>query len=244
MCTVSIVSSLDGYAVRLMVNRDERRLRPAALPPAVQAAGGGRAIWPTDPVGGGTWVAVTDRGLVLALLNTDGHRTGPDTPSRGTIIPTLAAAASVADAVARWQALDTTVFAPFRLVVASGHEIAVMARGCTEPAIAPAGRAHVFSSSSLGDDRVEGPRRGLLAQLLRTAADPWMAQTRFHQHAWPDRRDLSVMMSRADAHTVSCAEVILSTSAAVMNYRPIVDGWPVTTATRSLPRRCQSERAA
>lgn len=244
MCTCSVVSSFDGSAVRLLFNRDERRLRPAAWPPTVQAVGDGHALWPTDPVSTGTWIAANDRGLVFAVMNTDGHRTAPDTPSRGTLIPAMADASSISDAVLRWRALDTAAFAPFRLVVASRREVAVLTRGCVEPAIRPLGRAHLFSSSSLGDARVEAPRRGLLVQLLRTEPDPWMAQTRFHQHAWPDRRHLSVMMSRTDACTVSCTEVIVTSGSVVMHYRPVVDGWPVSAVTRSLSVRRLDERAA
>jgi hypothetical protein len=244
MCTVSVVSSFDRSAVRLLFNRDERRLRPLARPPVVQAAGDGHALWPTDPVSEGTWIAANDAGLVFALMNTDGHRTEPDMTSRGTLIPSLAHAASIPEAVARWRAIDTTVFAPFRLVVANSEQIVMLTRGCSEPAVLPGGRAHVFSSSSLGDAVVEGPRRGLLVQMLRAEPDPWMAQTRFHHHAWPDRRHMSVMMSRADACTVSCTEVILASGSVGMHYRPIVDGWPVATSVRSLPLRHGAGRAA
>ena len=54
MCTVSIVSSPDRDALCVLMNRDERRLRPVAHPPAVHVTRTGCAIWPTDPEGGGT----------------------------------------------------------------------------------------------------------------------------------------------------------------------------------------------
>ena len=58
MCTVTLMR-YDG-GVRLACNRDERRDRPAALPPTSYACGKQRAIFPVDPVGGGTWIGVND----------------------------------------------------------------------------------------------------------------------------------------------------------------------------------------
>ena len=237
MCTLSVVPSSDRSAVRLLFNRDERRLRPLAYPPAWHPAGGGRAVWPVDAASGGTWIAASDHGLAFALLNADGPRTGPGSPSRGTLIPAVAGAASLAELETRWRAIDTTGFAPFRLVAASMREIAVFARGCLEPSIMQVGRGDVFSSSSLGDGLVEGPRRGVLLQLLREASDPWQAQTRFHHHAWPDRRHLSVMMSRTEACTVSCTEIILAPGKVTMHYRPVVDGWPISTRAEQTRQR-------
>ena len=52
-----------------MCNRDERRDRRAATPPAVHRLQHRTAIYPVDPVGGGTWIGVNDAGLAAALLN-------------------------------------------------------------------------------------------------------------------------------------------------------------------------------
>ena len=67
MCTVTIVPLEDGY--RLMCNRDEQHTRPAALPPRRLSIDGGQATMPIDPQGGGSWIAVTDGGLTIAMLN-------------------------------------------------------------------------------------------------------------------------------------------------------------------------------
>lgn len=244
MCTLSVIASPGRDALRLMMNRDERRLRPVAQPPVPRTSPGGTAIWPTDPVSGGSWIAANDAGLTLAVMNVNGARTPVDTPSRGTLVPLLASCRSIGDLVARWRTLDTTVFAPFRLVALTLRTLAVFERGVPDPDITPVGRAHVFSSSSLGDDLVAGPRGRLLADLLRREPDPWTAQTRFHQHAWPDRRHLSVMMSRTDACTVSCTEVVLASESAVMTYRPVLDGWPAGATTRRMPLARKVEYAA
>lgn len=244
MCTLSVIASPGRDALRLMMNRDERRLRPVAQPPVPRITPIGTVVWPTDPVSGGSWIATNDAGLTLAVMNVNGARTPVDTPSRGTLVPLLASCRSIDELTARWLTLDTAVFAPFRLIAVTLRTLAVFEGGVRDPDVTPVGRAHVFSSSSLGDDLVAGPRRQLLADLLRREADPWMAQTRFHQHAWPDRRHLSVMMSRADACTVSCTEVVLASEAAIMTYRPVLDGWPAVATTRRMPVAAQVEYAA
>jgi len=72
MCTVSWLRDEHGYD--LFFNRDERRTRAGADPPGVERVGSTRIIAPRDGEAGGSWVAVNDRGLSVALLN--GYRTG------------------------------------------------------------------------------------------------------------------------------------------------------------------------
>ena len=69
------------------MNRDEKRIRVAALPPEVFAYGNRRAIYPREP-NGGTWLAANDAGLCLALVNWHTIKREPDgePESRGRII--------------------------------------------------------------------------------------------------------------------------------------------------------------
>jgi hypothetical protein len=244
MCTVSLVASPDGSALRLLMNRDERRLRPVAQPPTVHQTGRGQAVWPTDPVSGGSWIAATDTGFALVVMNIDGHRRSPELLSRGTLIPLLSACRSVDEVVDRWTALDVSAFAPFRLLAITRQALAVCSSVQRTASVSRIGRAHLFASSSLGDAMAEPMRRELFAQLLRTEADPFAAQSRLHQHAWPDRRHLSVMMSRVDACTVSQTEVLLSGSAVSLMYRPVMDGWPTVETRRVLSAAVAPGRAA
>lgn len=244
MCTVSIVGSPDGATLRLLMNRDERRLRPVASPPAVHQTFRGHAVWPTDPVSGGTWIAATDAGVALVVLNHDGHRRAPGLLSRGAIIPMLAGARSLDDVLHQWSHLDPSAFAPFRLLVIARDRLAVCTPWQRTPVATPVGRARIFASSSLGDAQVESIRGELFATTVRTEAHPWTAQTRFHQHAWPDRRHLSVLMSRAEACTVSQTEIIITAHDVSLGYRPVVDGWPMGETRRTLPIAAVSPLAA
>jgi hypothetical protein len=231
MCTVSAAYSPDGAALRLVVNRDERRLRMQARPPAVQSSGHARAIWPVDQDAGGTWAAVTEQGLAFALLNVsgDGRQAAPGAPlvSRGAVIPYLADALRIDDVARRFFAGPARwPCRPFKLVVASRERLLLLTPDGVTPLAAPV----VLATSSLGDDLVAAPRRALFAELLGSSATAWQAQDQLHQHAWPDRRHLSVLMSRADACTVSRTAIVLTEDAVELRYAALHDGWPVGIA--------------
>ena len=99
--TVTIVPVGNGF--RLGCNRDERRDRAPALPPAVHGLSHRTAIVPVDPAGRGTWVGVNDTRLAAALLNRSTDSTEPldknRRRSRGLIITYLLECASLTDAL-------------------------------------------------------------------------------------------------------------------------------------------------
>ena len=100
MCTLSWkrsenTSSPQGDYV-LLFNRDEQRSRPAAEPPKLHQTGTRKWISATDPAGGGTWLAVNQSGLSLALLNSyqsahrrHSHQCGEPHRSRGLLVSEL-----------------------------------------------------------------------------------------------------------------------------------------------------------
>ena len=235
MCTVSAVFSADRSALRLMINRDERRLRKQARPPAWFESDGVAAAWPVDQEAGGTWSAVTANGLAFAMLNVSGSALSAERDgrqiSRGDIIPFLAAAVDTADAERRFVAGPAQwPCRPFKLLVASMNGLLLLTPHAAAEIDAPC----VLSTSSLGDHLVEEPRRGLFDELLRGSASAWQAQDRLHQHAWPDRRHLSVLMSRADACTVSRTEIVITHDRGAMRYAALKDGWPVGIAAPAI----------
>jgi len=237
MCTISITPHWGG--VRVVCNRDERRERSVALAPAEYSVGGGRAIFPKDPDGGGTWIGVNRHGLVAALLNRNPglredlvasgfSRTSSVQASRGVIVPFLLRFDRPYDALAelaRWQSAG---FAAFRVVLldqrsiwtaagGGGLRLQVDRHGLVRP--------HVFSSSGLGDALVEGPRRRLFQELIfDRRIGRLAAQAAFHRHQWTNATAISVLMARADARTVSRTLVDLPVvGPIVMRYEPLPD---------------------
>ena len=185
------------------------------------------AIYPRDPLGRGTWVGVNTAGIAVALLN----RYDEDRPgcrnrltSRGRIAAD-ALECSGLDEVARFsQQLDAVQFAPFRLVAASPrHLVVISSDGATvditrRQLVAPI----MFTSSSLGDRRVGPFRRALFEQLIGERPELWLAhQSRFHRHQWTERPEISVLMARADAATVSRSTIDVSARTVHFRYEPL-----------------------
>jgi hypothetical protein len=236
MCTVTIVPSDDGF--RLACNRDERRRRAAATLPKVRRLEHRIAVFPVDPVGGGTWVGVNDAGLAAVLLNrtikSAATTTNRPLRSRGLIIPSLLDCGSVPDALEIAARLNPAQFNPFRLVVVQRMVAGVLTCDGLTPSVETMdiSRPLMLTSSSLGDDLVEAPRRRLFERLMTRDAGAWLhAQARFHAHQWPWRADVSVRMERLDARTVSRSLITVSSKAIEFCYHPLGSAEP--TAVRA-----------
>lgn len=211
MCTVSAISLGDGD-FRIVCNRDERIDRPAALPPIIERFGRRRAILPIDAQSGGTWIAANDAGVAMVTLNVNPRvRLDPldlhKRASRGSIIPSLlhCGSASEATQLAR-QTLDPFNFPPFRLFILDGRQWGEIYSDGLElrATLRPFdGTPLMFTSSSLGDDVVDSPRRALFDRMIRCSSATAARQDAFHAHRWPGRPHVSVMMNRHDACTVS-----------------------------------------
>jgi hypothetical protein len=227
VCTVSAAYSPSGDALRLVINRDESRRRMQAWPPSAFHVEGVSAAWPVDSQAGGTWAAINAHGLAFAILNASSaaapSRASTELVTRGAIIPHLVGAADLAEAESRFLSGPAGwPCRPFKLIIASLNRAVML----TPQGVVDVTMPDVWSTSSLGDALVESPRRVLFGELRRTSAGDWHAQDRLHQHAWPDRRHLSVLMSRADACTVSRTEIVIGHGRSELRYAAIHDGWP------------------
>lgn len=216
MCTVSLIAQAsDGY--RIVCNRDESRTRPPAAAPRWHPIDGGtgRALWPMDMEAGGTWIAASERGLSLCLLNLNaGHIPDAGLPrqSRGLLLPELIGLESVEHAAERWLSRDLKGFAPCRMVGIDLEDPRILEAswdGRTSRVSWHSGVPACFVSSGLGDHLV-APRLSLFEHMVVRAGATPESQDAFHRHVWPDRPHLSVMMSRAAARTVSVTTLEVS----------------------------------
>jgi hypothetical protein len=170
---------------------------------------------------------VNDTGLAAVLLNRSldvtSSRRRRFACSRGVIVPQTLSLASIADALDFVTGIESSRFDLFRLVLAQettlalltsdGRSVSFSQSQLVEPAM--------VTSSSLGDTVVEGPRRRLFTRLL-SSASPWTtAQRRYHFHQWSRHPELSVLMQRADARTVSHTVVDVSAERVSLRYRPL-----------------------
>jgi hypothetical protein len=250
VCTLTIVPR-PASAVRIAFNRDESRTRAAGRPPRARRFGDRTAVLPTDPASGGTWLAVNDGGLALAVLNVNPTRDAVPRPadetigesrarrSRGAIIPTLLGCDSPSAALAACEHLVYRDLAPFRLVLVGHGVVADVRWDGREPMVMSRllnGAPLMFTSSGLGDHLVEGVRRELFRQMFAAGAETWeAAQQAFHRHKWPEHEHLSVNMSRATAHTVSHSVIDVGPDEAVFSYHAGAPDQPAERTTLSLP---------
>lgn len=247
MCTLTALPTGDArpgaMLWRVVINRDEKRERTPALPPSLHRSDDRRCIYPVDPCSGGTWIGVNDAGLTLALLNVNPLRTlgvgNPFSRSRGEIIPPLLRHDSVSAVIAEAADLDHRAFPPFRLVVIASGEVAVVRSDVRVMTVHPAvalTRPFFATSSGLGDHLVEQPRRRLFEETVG-AIEPTVArleestrtQDAFHRHRWPDRPELSVLMTRDDAWTVSRTAVEVFHDRVRVVYEAVGTGTPVVS---------------
>ena len=223
MCTVSVIRLRDEV-IRVACNRDEQLRRPSALLPRVSNHGQQQVIMPIDPSGGGTWIAASSAGLVMTLLNRNTCGTAlPAAKSRGLIIPSVLDCQSLEEAIDRAWNIEASEYGAFRLVVIDGQsvvEVVSSGRAIEEVRMENDFRSALFTSSGLGDHLVDAPRRRLWQQMLATQQMSAAAQDRFHRHSWPDRRDVSVCMNRADAKTVSVSTIEMGSERIRFHYHP------------------------
>jgi len=242
MCTVSVIPTNDG-GFRLVTNRDELRTRPPGLPPQRRSLGAGRfAMWPVDGESGGTWVAATENGLALAMLNLnlDPAPPGPDASvaqSRGHVIPTVVESIDAARAAACLHDMDLSPYKPFRLVAADVVRVVVARWDGNDLSLESQALGPVcVVSSGLGDHLVQQPRLELWEEMVVKAGTSPTTQDAFHAHVWADRPHLSVKMSREDAQTVSKTTVRVHPDAVEMLYE--VEGAELVVTT--IPRDADS----
>ncbi|HET9369197.1 MAG TPA: NRDE family protein [Vicinamibacterales bacterium] len=251
MCTISVIRpawSADDSAPRLRVvcNRDERRSRAEGTDPVVTSDRATRALMPIDPVGGGTWIAATDAGLVFALLNGDERLGRGETAgdcgcspngvrSRGLIIPSLLRCRSTEAVRDLLMNGDWKDYRPWRLMVYSSTQVLD-----AEPAwrgvrylVSPLPSRHVTSSSSLDAIRAIRLRTELFARLV-DRPEPRL-QDAFHRHRWPVSPGVSVLMDRPDSRTVSRTVVEVFDDHLRMSYESLVGARrPARSATLEL----------
>ena len=224
MCTISWLPTDDGYEVRM--NRDERRSRSPAEPPAVFDAGDGRAIAPRDPDGGGTWLGVNDRGLTVALANVypkEPPPTHPDGRSRGLLVLDALACADVETVQALLEATDTGRLQPFHLLAFEPGQPALSVvwdgHGLVESWHSAPGL--VATSSSRDQETAEQLRTSwFAAQAEEYGGYSGPLLDRLHRSRHPAPGPWAVSMERSDAATVSMSTIHTNGAQVSFEYTP------------------------
>ena len=210
MCTLTVVTRDNGYS--LAMNRDERLTRNDAVPPAKVHLPGAIAVYPRDSIGG-TWVAVNDRGVALALLNWNdvAQPTTEKTRSCGAVIPNLIGCSSSMEVRITLEGLDLNGVWPFRLVGVFPSEQVISEwnwnRDARETHSHEWKPRHWFSSSL--SDALASEKRGEVCQASWTGSDagtlPWMR--RLHASHANGPGPFSLCVHRESVGTLSYTEI-------------------------------------
>lgn len=223
MCTASWFATDAGY--ELFFNRDERRSRLRAVPPTADVREGLRVLAPTDADAGGTWLAVHEGGLGVALLNA-WHVTVEDRAafrSRGLLVRDLASSATPEVLAARLQAEDLARYRGFTLLVLFPGRAAQGFRW-EGRALEPFRPDPPLVSSSV---RFEDARAARTAAFGRHRDVPRASAREralaFHRSQDPVPGPLAVCMRREDASTVSLSHVVVDAHSVHLAY---ADGPP------------------
>jgi hypothetical protein len=222
MCTVSWVHETNGY--QLFCNRDEKRERPAADPPAILCLENVQAGAPRDKPFGGTWVGVNEFGLGMALLNRyPDPNLGEPSTSRGLVIGALLSAPSSGEVARRLRRLDLGRYPPFTLAfLEPGCSASAFLWDGSERLLVPHADALLpLVSSSVDQPGVERQRRLEFLALRKAARDLTPeALAKFHRSHGAEAGAKSVCMHRDDAETVSFTRIVVNRECVRLQYWP------------------------
>jgi len=207
MCTLSFVPREQGYS--LAMNRDERIARGAGLSPEISECDGESATYPGDGAGG-TWIAVNQSGITLALLNLNDEGRGRKTASRGKVIPALIASKSLEDLQRSISRIDLAGMLPFRLIGIFPEERQICEWSWRSEAIALQSlewkSEHWFSSSL--SDQLATERRGAECSRAWKQADAGSTAWLRKLHAsHSGELGFSLCVHRDEVQTLSYTEI-------------------------------------
>jgi uncharacterized protein with NRDE domain len=129
VCTLAaFVAAVPDYPLVVAANRDEYLARPATSPVLLRDEPP-RAMGGRDLVAGGTWLGVTESGVVVGVLNRRSPLPpDPACPSRGHLCLELLGCRSAADAARRAAAEPAGRYNPFNLLIADPREAFVVSQ--------------------------------------------------------------------------------------------------------------------
>lgn len=229
MCTATWFHDRNG--LELYFNRDERRSRAPAAPPGLRRRGEVRFVAPLDGDFGGTWIAVSERGLVVCLLN--GYA-GADPPppgeggfeTRGALVASLIDSRTPDDLERRLRESALERFRSFALAFFDGRGEVRLAHWSSSRLRVEAGLdgreplvSSSFEATAVRESRValfhrlRGGWHGSRSELHR----------RYHASHCPQRGAYSPCMHRPDAHTVSFSRIVVGETEIEFHY---TDGPP------------------
>lgn len=209
MCTLTYRLTETGY--ELFFNRDEQRSRAKAYLPKLNADL--HAIYPLDPIGKGTWLAVHQSGLSLALLNyyqVEKKLAGGHFISRGELI--LRLLKNPNSVIETLKSMDLQHYQPFQLCLFPAdlrrNDNKLSCFQWDSFMLTEQQQTLPITSSGVDYAQVYQARKKQFTQLVSLNEPTTKQLLAFHQSQKKEGK-LSVKMCREDAKTVSFSHLCI-----------------------------------
>lgn len=236
MCTVSFVSH--SGTVIITSNRDEKVIRPSAVPPRTYTINGKNVMYPKDPKAGGTWFVVDAKGCVLVLLN--GGITKHKVQflyrkSRGLIALDVISSDSPKDF---WKEINLEDIEPFTLVLYQEKKLyeLIWDGAIKRKTQLDENQNHIWSSVTLYSDRIRQKRSGWFFDFLKEKNEISTSDMlEFHRNTEGDDSENGLVINRENTlKTLSITQALIDQNKGVITYHDLVDGKEFSNAFISI----------
>jgi uncharacterized protein with NRDE domain len=224
MCTVSFVCSNDKIIITS--NRDEKIIRPSAIPPKNYTLNGKNIIYPKDSKAGGTWYVVDENGTVLVLLNGADEKHEVQLhyrKSRGLIVLEMITSASPKQF---WDEIDLKNIEPFTLVLFQEKQLFQLRWNGAEKSTIELeiDKNYVWSSSTLYSKEIRKQRASWFYTFLDL--NPEITEEKmlhFHRYTEADNNEHGLVINRNnELKTLSITQSVIEKNKVTINYLDLI----------------------
>lgn len=223
MCTVTYIPFRDS--VYITSNRDEKRDRPVAMPPAVYSYTSGRVLFPKDGGAGGTWIAAHENGNSVVFLNGAFQSHQPVPPyrkSRGLILLDLIDHSTPFNC---FLAVKLNNIEPFTAVIRDNRYLFECRWDGVQKHYVElnSDEAYLWSSATLYNEQAAEKRNGWFKEWMNKNPEPSRQNIlHFHQFTGEDGPHDHLLMNRdGKVFTVSITSLHISPGTIRMDYHDL-----------------------
>nr|WP_315223605.1 NRDE family protein [uncultured Flavobacterium sp.] len=223
MCTVSFINT--GQEIIITSNRDEKVLRPSAIPPRNYVKNGKNIIFPKDKKAGGTWFAVDAEGTILVLLNgaLEKHEVQlPYRKSRGLIVLDMISHESPKEF---WKEIDLQNIEPFTLVLYQNKELhELIWNGISkQTTLLEVTKNHIWSSATLYPEAIRKERKNWFYDFLETKSEiSALEMLDFHRYTEENNSENGLVINRNNQmKTLSITQTTIRKNKGVIGYHDL-----------------------
>jgi hypothetical protein len=220
MCTVSFVNN--NKEVIITSNRDEKIMRPSAIPPKNYIKNGKNIIFPKDEKAGGTWFAVDTQGTILVLLNggVEKHEVQSHyRKSRGLIVLDIIGQESPKDF---WYEIDLDNIEPFTLVLYQNKMLyeLIWDGNAKKESTLDAAKNHIWSSVTLYPEVIRKERVHWFDFFLTKKKKPApIDMMRFHRYTEIENDENGMIINRNNIlKTLSITQAVIEKNKGMVAY--------------------------